>query len=94
MCLRILESHQNRDISRTDVRILASEMRHHFTVFMAKYLEKSVQSWARIIIPLVKDAAEWNRLEILRGVNVESMTRGDPQITRPRERHMGPSVRL
>jgi REP element-mobilizing transposase RayT len=53
-------------------------MRHYFIVFVAKYLEKSVQSWARIIIPLVKDAAEWNRVEILRGVNVESMTRGDP----------------
>jgi len=61
-------------------------------VFVAKYLGKSVQSWARIIIPLVKDAAECNRVEILRGVNVESMTRGDPQITRPRERHMGPRV--
>ena len=51
-----------------------------------------IQSWVRIIIPLVKDAAECNRVEILRGVNVESMTRGDPQITRPRERHMGPCV--
>ena len=74
------------------MRLVDSEMRHFFVVFVAKYLEKSVQSWARIIIPLVKDAAECNRVEILRGVNVESMTRGDPQITRPRERHMGPRV--
>jgi hypothetical protein len=69
-----------------------SEIRHYILVLVAIYLEKSVQSWARIIIPLVKDAAECNRVEILRGVNVESMTRGDPQITRPRDRHMGPCV--
>jgi len=59
---------------------------------VAKYFKQSVQSWARIMIPPAKDGGEWCSVEILRGVNVESMTRRGPQITRLRERHMGPCV--